>query len=101
MDLELSLALFPGPTQLSVASVVQSDRKLGGLISLVPFSLPTALYDVSIIQEFEIHCNKSYAFKVTILTTIWDSSPHLSVTPVQLMRPGIGQHASYAVGDFA
>jgi len=30
----------------------------------------------------------------------WDSSPHLLVTPVQLMRPGIGQNTSCAVGDF-
>ena len=33
--------------------------------------------------------------KASHLTTLraWDSSPHLSVTPVQLMRPGIGQNA--------
>ena len=29
------------------------------------------------------------------------SSPHLPVTPAQLMRPGIGRNASCAVGDFA
>ena len=28
------------------------------------------------------------------------SSPHLLVTPAQLMRPGIGRNASCAVGDF-
>ena len=28
------------------------------------------------------------------------SSPHLPVTPAQLMRPGIGRNASCAVGDF-
>ena len=29
-----------------------------------------------------------------------DSTPHLPVTPAQLMRPGIGQNASCAVGGF-
>ena len=31
---------------------------------------------------------------------IQDSSPHLPVTPAQLMRSGIGRNASCAVGDF-
>ena len=31
----------------------------------------------------------------------WDSSPHLPVTLVQLMRPGIGRNMSCAVCDFA
>ena len=31
----------------------------------------------------------------------WDSSPHLLVTPAQLMRPGISWNISCAVGDFA
>ena len=31
----------------------------------------------------------------------WYGSPHLPVTPAQLMRPGIGQNTSCAVGDFA
>ena len=30
----------------------------------------------------------------------WDGSPHLPVTPAQLMRPGIGWNASCAMGDF-
>ena len=30
----------------------------------------------------------------------WHSSPHLQVTPVQLMRPGIGWNTSCAEGDF-
>ena len=28
------------------------------------------------------------------------SSPHLPVTPAQLMRPGIGQNVSCTMGDF-
>ena len=31
----------------------------------------------------------------------WNSDPHLLVTPVQLMRPGIGRNVSCAVGDLA
>ena len=30
---------------------------------------------------------------------VWDSSPNLPVTPVQLMKPGIGRNASCPVGD--
>ena len=41
--------------------------------------------------------------KASILTAFCarDSSPHLPVTPAQLMRPGIGQNVSSAEGDFA
>ena len=31
----------------------------------------------------------------------WESSPHLPVAAVQLMRPDIGRNESCAVGDFA
>ena len=32
---------------------------------------------------------------------VWGGSPHLLVTPVQLMRPGIGQNVFCTLGDFA
>ena len=31
---------------------------------------------------------------------VWGSSPHLPVTPVELVRPGIGCNAPHTVGDF-
>ena len=31
----------------------------------------------------------------------WDSSPHLTVTPAQLMRHGIDRNASFIVDDIA
>ena len=45
----------------------------------------------------------TFWIRPAILTAFcaWDSSPHLPVTPAQLMRPGIGRNMSCAVGDFA
>ena len=49
--------------------------------------------------EGECVCRKESIVSESTLHTC--SSPHLPVTPAQLMRPGIGQNVSCAVGDFA
>ena len=55
-------------------------------------NVPSSVICISVISDDLLICTAFHP---------WDSSPHLPVTPAQLMSPGIGQSVSCTVDDFA
>ena len=70
-------------------------------LSLQPWATTSSrnsLHKRHYVQEASTYCIDKFSYPTTFCA--WDSSPHLPVTPVQLMRPGIGWNASCTLGDF-
>ena len=74
-------------------------RTFGTFYLLVGVHVAAMLFVLLTLPETKVHFICVMCYECTVLVSPWDTSPHLLVTLVQPMRPGVSHNTSCAVGD--